>query len=88
MAGVHHQCEQTLVSTLKEHLIWAQTETKTRFDTDQKTAVHQLKDNNHTNKEALKLVKKSRKSTPTKNSTLRNSTKEEDRKKNRKKEEY
>jgi len=52
------QCEQILVNTLKEYLIWAQTETKTRFNTDQKTAIHQLKDNKVINEKALELVEK------------------------------
>jgi len=51
-----NQCEHTLVETLKEHLIWAQNETKARFDTDQMTAITQLKDNKVTNKKAIELV--------------------------------
>ena len=52
------QCEQILIDTLKEHLTWAQTETKKRFNMDQKTALHQLKDNKVTNEKALELVKR------------------------------
>ena len=52
------QCEQTLIETLKEHLIWAQRETKDRFDTDQRTAIAQLKDNNIPNKRATEIIQK------------------------------
>jgi len=56
-----NQCEHTLLETLKEHLFWAQKETKARFDTDQKTAIAQLKDNKVTNKKAIELVQETAK---------------------------